>query len=415
MVYLPAKLPGIVYNPQERVHLRHFNPDDLFGRRFVYEKPCQLRRGLLMLRVTSAGICGSDKHFFDNSETAQNELLHDFPLGHEMAGVVIDIGEVHDFKRDDWIGQTVAVESHIPRWAFDWGSKAWHKPKTLRKGYGIIGYHRMKGDVAPGAWTPFVVIPFQNAFRIGENVIKATGGYPSLLEPNGNAIYLIQRLKQLLVDKQLYPERARVVFLGLGLQGKMMMHLTSELGVKHLVGLDVSKAAVQGASQLGVATCLPIETKDDVKHQAENILDHLGNYADIVIDACGYPSNYRAAARAIRPTGEFFLFGLGDDQKHVPGTAITLHDFIFEQMVVSVVLESKAFTFRGIVGRTKDSWHELIDNLDKNPDGTLASLIRSPINEIGPMDKLVTMLPNIHTANDLPPGKIVMRPFEGFA
>ena len=66
----------------------------------------------LLVRIRSAGICGTDLHFYQHDELAKGKKLrYPYILGHEMAGEVIEVGKnVTRFA----VGDRITHETHVP-------------------------------------------------------------------------------------------------------------------------------------------------------------------------------------------------------------------------------------------------------------------------------------------------------------
>ena len=398
-------LPAIVYHPEAGVHLRQLAPETILGK--------ELLPGTLLVKITHTSICGSDHHFFDSSETARSKLIKNLPIGHELAGEVIDVGT--GLERETWLGKKIAVESHVPKYRSDWQQKRWYDADIIRGGYAVIGYDALGGDPAPGAWTPFIVIPHHNAYIISDNVVQGTGGYPSLLEPNGNAVNTILLLSERLQAMNCDPEQARLVIFGLGVQGRMMMYLAGKRGIANIVGFDISEAAIANARKMGLETVILLDRNQDKQHIVAQINDSLQGQADVIIDSCGDLDDMDIGSQVIRARRRVFSFWLERPARQVPGTDISLHDFVFNQLRHQVSIAGNEFYYSGIVGRTAESWREIIKIIDEEPDGVFARILRSTITPIGSMDHFAAMLSSIHCANDLPKGKLVLTPFAGFA
>ena len=64
----------------------------------------------VLIKVEYVGICGSDMHYFETGCYSKGPIPFPHILGHECAGVIMDIGKnVHSLK----IGDRVALEPGI--------------------------------------------------------------------------------------------------------------------------------------------------------------------------------------------------------------------------------------------------------------------------------------------------------------
>ena len=76
----------------------------------------------LLIRITHAGICGSDLHYFRHGGLGSFKAPLPMYLGHEPAGVVVDPNGSADFKS----GDRVAVEPGCPCLDSKWSMRGKH-------------------------------------------------------------------------------------------------------------------------------------------------------------------------------------------------------------------------------------------------------------------------------------------------
>src|ERR671913_1246996 len=67
--------------------------------------------GEVIVEVAAVGICGSDVHYYDHGRIGDYIVVDPMIVGHESAGVIVDVGPAVDRDR---IGQLVAVEPGVP-------------------------------------------------------------------------------------------------------------------------------------------------------------------------------------------------------------------------------------------------------------------------------------------------------------
>jgi len=67
----------------------------------------------VLLRVTRAGICGSDLHYYTQGRIGDQIVRFPFCIGHEFSAVVVDVGkEATRFKP----GDMVVVDPSVSLW-----------------------------------------------------------------------------------------------------------------------------------------------------------------------------------------------------------------------------------------------------------------------------------------------------------
>ena len=67
-----------------------FGPEDL---RMIAADLPPVPSGMVRIRFAAGGICGSDLHYFRHARTGDFIVTSPLVLGHEMAGVIDEVGE----------------------------------------------------------------------------------------------------------------------------------------------------------------------------------------------------------------------------------------------------------------------------------------------------------------------------------
>lgn len=223
--------------------------------------------GEVTLRVTAAGICGSDLHNY-----ATGAWISRAPsvAGHEFAGVVTALGEGVAHVAP---GDSVAVDSRVIC-----GTCA-----NCREGLSQICENLgFLGEVIDGGFAEYVTIP-------ARNVVKATGSAPrhlAMAEPLAVAIHAVNRLGA--------PQGAGVLVTGAGAIGALSALVLAQRG--HPVGIvdrNEARAARTAQAVGGVVAGL----------EAPGL-----RYA---LDATGSPGVIAALARNLRGGGAIALVGIG--------------------------------------------------------------------------------------------------------
>ena len=65
----------------------------------------------VLVQVRSVGVCGSDVHYYKEGRIGDYVVTEPLVLGHEVSGVVVDVGSDVDEGR---VGERVAVEPQVP-------------------------------------------------------------------------------------------------------------------------------------------------------------------------------------------------------------------------------------------------------------------------------------------------------------
>ncbi|GHA06659.1 zinc-dependent alcohol dehydrogenase [Streptomyces echinoruber] len=241
-----------------------------------------------VIRVTTAGLCGSDLHLY--------EVLTPFMtpgdiLGHEPIGVVEEVGpEVPDLKP----GDRVVVPFQIAcGHCFMCGNGLPTQCETTQvtsegMGAALFGYTRLYGQV-PGAQAEYLRVPHAD--------------YGPIKVPEGPAddrfVYLSDVLPTAwqAVAYADVPQGGSVAVLGLGPIGDMACRIARARGAERVFGVDLVPERLRRARERGVET-YDLRSFDHEKELVAAIRDQTdGRGPDAVIDAVGTEAHGSAAAR----------------------------------------------------------------------------------------------------------------------
>src|SRR5438128_12022460 len=63
--------------------------------------------GEVLIEIKAVGVCGSDVHYYEHGRIGSYVVRQPLILGHESAGVIVDVGEGVTTSR---VGERVAIE-----------------------------------------------------------------------------------------------------------------------------------------------------------------------------------------------------------------------------------------------------------------------------------------------------------------
>jgi threonine dehydrogenase-like Zn-dependent dehydrogenase len=215
----------------------------------------------VIVQVALCGICGSDLHSYVEGAFVETGQV----MGHEFSGTVADAGaEVSGV----WVGDRVTAVpilgcGRCPR-CLDGSAHLCEKGLTQSIAYGL-----------PGAFAEYVRVPDAiaggNVHRIPESVGDAAA---AMVEPLSVALHAVRSARVGPADV--------VVVLGLGSIGLNIVQLARALSARRIIGVDVSPARLELATQVG----------------ADNVIDaRAGGALQAVVELTG-PGAYGAGARA---------------------------------------------------------------------------------------------------------------------
>ncbi|WP_069812250.1 zinc-dependent alcohol dehydrogenase [Streptomyces sp. TP-A0874] len=240
----------------------------------------------VIVRITSAGLCGSDLHLY--------EVLGPFLepgdiLGHEPMGVVEETGSQVTALRP---GDRVVVPFNVSCgtcWMCSRGLHSQCETSQVRErgmGAALFGYTKLYGQV-PGAQAEFLRVPFGNDLPV-----KVAHG-----PPDERYVYLSDVLPTAWqgVEYAAVPPDGTLAVLGLGPIGDMAARIALHRGAGKVIGIDLVPERLERARARGVEVL-------DLREHGKNLGDAVreltgGRGADSVLDAVGMEAHGAPGAK----------------------------------------------------------------------------------------------------------------------
>ncbi|ODM23754.1 hypothetical protein SI65_01343 [Aspergillus cristatus] len=308
----------------------HTNPNhDL---RVVECEIPKLRPDECLVHVRATGICGSDVHFWKHGHIGPMIVTDDNGLGHESAGVVLQVGEeVTRFKPGDRVAMECGVPCSKPTCDFCRTGRYHACPDvvffstpphhgTLRR------YH-----AHPEAWL----------HRIPDHITFEEG---ALLEPLTVALAGIDRSGLRLADP--------VVICGAGPIGLVTLLAASAAGAEPIVITDIDQNRLMKAKEL-VPRVRPVAVSKGESSQelGQRIVQELGQEAKLVLECTGVESSVHAGIYATRFGGTVFVIGVGKDFQNIPFMHMSANeiDLKFQYRYHDIYPKSIALAAAGII------------------------------------------------------------------
>lgn len=213
----------------------------------------QLKKSEVLIKVSYAGICGSDlPRFFDGG-------VHQFPqvLGHEFSGIITKVGEDSNLN----IGDRVAVAPLVP---CNKCNQCYSGNPQLCSNYSFVGSRQQ------GAMAEYVAVPSQNCLKIPTNVEMKIA---AMIEPLTVAIHGVERVRTKAGEKTLV--------LGAGTIGLMTVLALKARGVGEITVIDINDKKLEMAKVIGA---------DNVINPLKNDLDDFfkkNGLAELVFETAG--------------------------------------------------------------------------------------------------------------------------------
>jgi threonine 3-dehydrogenase len=276
-----------------------------------------IRDDEVLIRVRSAGVCGTDVHIHEWDAWAQGRCRPPFTVGHEFAGVVERVGGLVTSVQ---VGDRVTAEGHIVcgRCHLCRTGNAHVCPETK-----IIGVDR------DGAFADYIAMPASNVWHLDPAVSFAVGG---IHDPMGNAFHTALHGTHL--------PGATVLVTGCGPIGIFAVGIAKAAGASAIIASDVNPTRLALARRMGAtAAVTPTEAAEAVRAATH------GLGVDIVLEMSGVPAAIHQAFALVRVGGRVQMLGIPAKPMEV--------DFATEVIF-------KGITVYGVVGRRMyDTWIEM--------------------------------------------------------
>lgn len=238
----------------------------------------------VVLKIRTAGICGSDIHYYKWTEKMPLPLL----MGHEFCGDIAELGKnVRGWKVGDF------VISAVP--CYPCGMCA-----SCRDGHPEQCSSKIiAGLTGPGAFTEYFVTYPQWLFPVPAGISEEEA---ACAEPLSIVVHALKRFSVRPQD--------RVVVLGMGIIGLLTIQVLHITGVREIlaVGVDSDEPVrMPLAKKYGAARCF-----NGQHHPAsEQILAYTdGHKADLVIDCTGVVPAIEDGFRVVKKLGTLAAIGV---------------------------------------------------------------------------------------------------------
>lgn len=233
----------------------------------------------VLLRVAIVGFCGGDLNGFRGLF-----VLQEYPniLGHELGALVEEKGaEVPDHINP---GMKVTVNPYL----------SCGKCVSCRKGRpNACQDNRTMGVRRPGAMTEYIVVHWNTLFFSEKLSLKQL----ALVEPLTVGFHAAARARVDSSDK--------VVVIGCGIVGIGAIAASVNKGAE-VIAIDIDDAKMQIAKKLGASYTIN-SAKTDLHQALTKITD--GDGPDVIVEAVGNSSTYKAAVGEVAFTGRVVCIG----------------------------------------------------------------------------------------------------------
>jgi (R,R)-butanediol dehydrogenase / meso-butanediol dehydrogenase / diacetyl reductase len=219
------------------------------------DKPT-LKQGEALIRVSYAGICGTDMMIYSGKHPRAKAPL---AMGHEFSGVIEELNGESTFS----VGDRVVIEPTLSCGTCEaCKSGQSHVCKTLK----LIGIDMH------GGFAEYAAVPLHRLHVIPEGLSDA---HAALAEPVAVAVHTVRRSNLKVGDT--------VVILGAGPIGLLIGLMVKQAGANQIIVSDISPYRLEKARELGF-TALDAKVVD-VTEEVLSLTNGIG--ADIVFEVAG--------------------------------------------------------------------------------------------------------------------------------
>jgi L-idonate 5-dehydrogenase len=247
--------------------------------------------GEVAIAVARGGICGSDLHYYRHGGFGTIRLQQPMILGHEVAGTVAALGSgVTALK----LGDKVAINPSLPCGVCLYCQKGQQNHCLDMRFYGSA----MRMPHVQGAFRQHLVADASQCHVVANNVTMEEAAFA---EPFAVTLHAIVRAGSLAGRK--------VLVTGCGPIGALAIAAARVHGAQQIVATDVSDFTLSLARKMGADDTL------DVANNPDALMPFKANKGsfDVMIEASGNESAFRAGLECLKPRGTLVQLGLGGD------------------------------------------------------------------------------------------------------
>jgi len=247
--------------------------------------------GDVRVRVRAGGICGSDLHYYQHGGFGQVRLREPMILGHEVAGVVEQIGAAVTAVA---VGAHVAVNPSQPCGCCDYCRRGMPNQCLDMRFYGSA----MRMPHVQGAFREVLVCTESQAIPIPDELAFSSAAFA---EPLAVCLHAARQAGALLGQ--------RVLVSGVGPIGALAVLTARQAGAREIVATDILAEPLDLVRRIGADRAL------NVREQPDALQSYSAGkgYFDVVFEASGSAAALAAAVQVVRAGGSIIQIGLGGD------------------------------------------------------------------------------------------------------
>lgn len=249
------------------------------------------------IQIKATGICGSDVHYFTHGSIGDFVLKAPLVLGHESAGVIVEVGEAVSAVK---VGDRVAVEPGVP---------SRYSKETMSGHYNLCP-HMAFAATPPydGTLVKYYIAPEDFVYKLADHISFEEGAVIEPLSVGVHANHLAgTHFGQ------------AVLVLGAGPVGLLTGAVAKAFGATDVVYVDIFESKLERAKQFGATHTILFKPDSDESELVHSVTKSLGGlHPDVVFECSGAEKCIRAAIKSCRRGGTIVQVGMGKDEITFP-------------------------------------------------------------------------------------------------
>ena len=258
------------------------------------EKPQLTEEHNVIVRMTAAGICGSDMGIYHGTNAA---ATYPRVIGHEIVGVVEEVGPTAKKVK---VGDRVIIDQVVP---------CGHCYACRKGRPNVCGNLQVRGVHIDGGYREYMAVPDTDCYLVPDML---TDTEAVMIEPTTIAVQCCSRA-------QLESEDT-VLIIGSGALGSSILRIVKQFQPRQIIVSDIDDAKLEEALKNG-ATHVINSLKEDVPARCHELTDGYG--VTVSIDAACVKTSLITALNATGSAGRVITMGFSVAPTEVNQFAIT--------------------------------------------------------------------------------------------
>lgn len=244
----------------------------------------EMAPGMVKIRVSACGVCGSDIHMWKAGTGWSAEPLPEFHMGHEFCGVVVDPGD-SGFRA----GDRVTFWANLYCGQCDMCRAGREHLCREVHGTNYIGF------VCNGGYAEYFVGKAGNAYKLPDTVSDVAAG---LIDPLMVAYHAVKQSRLKVHDK--------VLVVGSGIIAQLIGGLVKKAGASLLAMSRIDDRQTGKAREIGD---FDIYFDGNDPERAARMQEASAGGFDVIFEAVGAGESLAACLDGVKPGGEIVMIG----------------------------------------------------------------------------------------------------------